>query len=61
LLIGIAARQWIAVAVHSRLLLLPFNLDTAQPRQRRAGGRESRLFYLGDEMRSRKVKRGDKA
>src|SRR5260370_40427739 len=36
----------IAVAVHRRLLLLPCNLDTAQPRQRVAGGRESRVVQL---------------
>src|SRR5260370_23070457 len=35
LLIGMGARQRIAVAVHRRLLLLPFNLDTAQPRRQR--------------------------
>jgi hypothetical protein len=54
-------RQRIAAAVHRRLLLLPFNLDTTQPRQRVAGGEKTRLSYLGDKMRSLKVKRGDKA
>ena len=46
LLIDMGARQRIAVAVHRRLLLPPFNLDTAQPRQRVAGGRESRVVQL---------------
>jgi hypothetical protein len=46
LLIGIGARQRIAVAVHRRLLLLPFNLDTAQPSQQVAGGRASRVVQL---------------
>src|SRR5260370_4265723 len=46
------ARQRIAVAVHRRLLLLPFNLDTAQPRQRVAGGRESLIVQLDGERQS---------
>src|SRR5260370_5386849 len=46
LLIGMGARQRIAMAVHRRLLLLPFNLDTAQPLQRVAGGRENRVVQL---------------
>jgi hypothetical protein len=43
------ARQRMARALHRRLLLLPFNLDTAPPRQRVAGGRESQGVQLAQQ------------